>query len=174
MNVVGNEHPHHTVTMAAWHSVVRFLGQEAKLLDDKDWDAWLALYSPDVDYWVPAWDSDGTLVTDPTKHVSLIYYKNRGGLEDRVFRIRTGRSASSTPLARTSHQCQLIDLSEPGDVVLARTNWVVHSVTDHQVRTYFGTAHYTLKPHNDSWLIHAKKTIVLNDRIDQVLDVFHI
>ena len=174
MSIAGNDHPHHTVTMAAWHSVVRFLGQEAKFLDDKDWDAWLALYSSDVDYWVPAWDSDGTLVTDPTKHVSLIYYKNRGGLEDRVFRIRTKRSASSTPLARTSHQCQLIELSEPGDVVLARTNWVVHSVTDHQVRTYFGTAHYTLKPHNDSWLIHAKKTIVLNDRIDQVLDVFHI
>jgi benzoate/toluate 1,2-dioxygenase beta subunit len=167
----------HVVTIAAWESVNRFLAQEARLLDDKDWDAWLALYAADAEYWVPAWDSDGTLVTDPTKHVSLIYYRNRGGLEDRVFRIRTGRSASSTPLARTMHLFQLLEVSETGNVVNARTNWRVDSVTDHDVRSYFGTAFYTLKPHPDnhqSWLIQAKKTVLLNDRIDQVLDVFHI
>ncbi len=171
MNTV-NDFSRYTTTVDAWHSVLRFLGQEARYLDDKDWDAWLALYALDVEYWIPAWDSDGTLVTDPTKHVSLIYYKNRGGLEDRVFRIRTGRSASCTPLARTSHQFQLVDLSEAGGVVKARTNWVVHTVAEHEVRSYFGTAHYTLVPNADSWLIQAKKTIVMNDRIDQVLDVY--
>nr|ART38831.1 H32 [uncultured bacterium] len=171
MNAV-NEHARSAVTAATWHSVVRFLGQEAKHLDDKDWDAWLALYALDAEYWIPSWDSDGTLITDPTKHVSLIYYKNRGGLEDRIFRIRTGRSASSTPLARTSHQFQLINVSEVGGVVQVRTNWTVDSVTDHEVRSYFGTAYYSLVAQGDGWLIQSKKTVVLNDRIDQVLDVY--
>ncbi|TBR12667.1 MAG: benzene 1,2-dioxygenase [Rugosibacter sp.] len=171
MNAI-NEPTHVATTHAAWHSVVRFLGQEAKHLDDKNWDAWLELYAPDVDYWIPAWDSDGTLVTDPTKHVSLIYYKNRGGLEDRIFRIRTGRSASSTPLARTCHQFQLIELTESEGLLKARVNWRVDSVMDHEVRSYFGTAYYTLAAEGSGFLIKAKKTVVLNDRIDQVLDVY--
>ena len=48
MNAV-NEHVRPANSAATWQSVVRFLGQEAKHLDDKDWDAWLALYSPDVE-----------------------------------------------------------------------------------------------------------------------------
>lgn len=171
MNAV-NEHVRPANSAATWHAVVRFLSQEAKYLDDKDWDAWLALYSPDVAYWIPAWDSDGTLVTDPTRHVSLIYYKNRGGLEDRVYRIRTGKSAASIPLARTCHQFQVIDISEAEEGITVRTNWRVDSETDHEVRSYFGTAYYTLTPQGDGWLIKAKKTIVLNDRIDQLLDVY--
>jgi benzoate/toluate 1,2-dioxygenase beta subunit len=31
---------------------------------------------------MPAWDDDGTLVTDPQREISLIWYGNRGGLED--------------------------------------------------------------------------------------------
>nr|ART36229.1 C454 [uncultured bacterium] len=171
MNAV-NEHVRSAVNAATWHSVVRFLGQEAKHLDDKDWDAWLALYALDAEYWIPSWDSDGTLITDPTKHVSLIYYKNRGGLEDRIFRIRTERSASCTPLARTCHQFQLLEVNEEAGVLHARTNWRVDGVTDHEVRSYFGTAYYTFAPNGESFLIAAKKTVVLNDRIDQVLDVY--
>lgn len=171
MNAV-NEHVYPASSAATWHSVVRFLGQEAKLLDDKDWDAWLALYALDAEYWIPSWDSDGTLVTDPTRHVSLIYYKNRGGLEDRVYRIRTGRSASSTPLARTCHTCQVIDVIQSEGAIKVQTNWRVDSDTDHEARSYFGTAYYTLVPQGDSWLIQSKKVVVLNDRIDQVLDVY--
>jgi benzoate/toluate 1,2-dioxygenase beta subunit len=171
MNAI-NEHARSVDSAATWHSVTRFLAQEAKHLDDKNWDAWLTLYSPDAEYWIPAWDSDGTLVTDPTRHVSLIFYKNRGGLEDRVYRIRTGKSAASIPLARTCHQFQLIDVTESGGGVRVQTNWRVDSDTDHEVRSYFGTAYYDLLAQGDSWLIKAKKTVVLNDRIDQLLDVY--
>ena len=38
-------------------------------------------------YWMPAWDDDDQLVTDPQKEISLIWYGHKGGLEDRVFRI---------------------------------------------------------------------------------------
>ena len=39
----------------------QFLYQEARYLDDRDWDAWLALYAPDVEFWMPSWDDDDTL-----------------------------------------------------------------------------------------------------------------
>jgi 3-phenylpropionate/cinnamic acid dioxygenase small subunit len=43
----------------------------------------------------------------------LIYYPNKGGLEDRVFRIRTERSsATSIPEPRTSHNIGNVEVIE--------------------------------------------------------------
>ena len=69
-----------------------FLYREARLLDDRAWDEWLTCYAPDVTYWMPAWDDDDRLTEDPQSQISLIYYPDRDGLEDRIFRIKTERS----------------------------------------------------------------------------------
>src|SRR3712207_6909137 len=37
-----------------------------------------------------------SLTEDPHREMSLIYYGNKGGLEDRVFRIRTERSSATS------------------------------------------------------------------------------
>ena len=42
---------------------------------------------------MPVWDDADQLTEDPQREISLIWYGNRGGLEDRVFRIRTERPA---------------------------------------------------------------------------------
>ena len=76
--------------------VRRFLYREARCLDDKDWDGWLAHYAPDVEFWMPSWDDDDKLVEDPQTEISLIWYGDKGGLEDRVFRIRTERSSATS------------------------------------------------------------------------------
>ena len=36
----------------------QFLYREARFLDDKEWESWLALYASDAEYWVPSWDDD--------------------------------------------------------------------------------------------------------------------
>ena len=93
--------------------IQNFLSYEARLLDDKDWDRWVQCYRADVEFWMPAWDDDGTLISDPKREISLIYYPNRGGLEDRVFRIKTDRSsATSLPEPRTSHNISNIEILE--------------------------------------------------------------
>ncbi|MCS5932991.1 aromatic-ring-hydroxylating dioxygenase subunit beta [Klebsiella pneumoniae subsp. pneumoniae] len=53
-------------------------------------------------HWMPAWGDDDQLTRDPQKEISLIYYPNREGLEDRVYRIKTERSGASTPEPRTT------------------------------------------------------------------------
>ena len=52
------------------------------------------MYAPDAVFWMPSWDDDDLLVENPQTEISLIYYGHKGGLEDRVFRIRTERSAA--------------------------------------------------------------------------------
>ena len=38
-----------------------FLYAEARALDDRDWDTWLAFYAPDASFWMPAWDDNDRL-----------------------------------------------------------------------------------------------------------------
>ncbi len=159
---------------ARWLSVCRFLGREAVTLDEKDWDAWLALYDEEAEYWVPAWDDSERPTADPQREISLIYYHNRGGLEDRVFRIRTGRSSSSTPAPRTQHMFTLLSVDDTADGLHVRTSWTVTSVLEGVVTVYSGTAQYDLAPEGNSFVIKRKKTIVINDVAKTMLDVYSI
>ncbi|MGD0107776.1 MAG: benzoate 1,2-dioxygenase small subunit [Rhodopila sp.] len=156
--------------------VRQFLFLEARLLDDKDWDGWLSCYAPDVEFWMPSWDDDETLVSDPQTEISLIYYGHRGGLEDRVFRIKTDRSsATSLPEPRTSHNISNVEvLEQDGGVCRLRFNWVTFSFRYKTVDTYFGTSFYTLDTSGAQPLIKNKKVVLKNDYIHHVVDIYHI
>ena len=153
-----------------------FLYREARLLDDRQWDEWIKLYSPKASYWMPSWDDDDQLVTDPQTEISLIWYGNKGGLEDRVFRIGTERSsATSLPEPRTSHNISNVEiLEQEGGVCLLRFNWVTFSYRYKTVDTYFGTSFYTLDTTGPQPLITRKKVILKNDYIHHVVDIYHI
>jgi benzoate/toluate 1,2-dioxygenase beta subunit len=171
-----------TVTLDATttHNLTRadvedFLYREARLLDDRQWDEWITLYSPDVEYWMPAWDDDDQLVEDPQQHISLIYYPNRDGLEDRVFRIKTERSGASTPEPRTSHNLSNVEITAARDGELeVRFNWLTLSHRYKDTLTFFGTSYYTLDIRGPSPLITRKKIVLKNDYIRQVIDVYHV
>jgi len=152
-----------------------FLYREARLLDDRQWDEWIKLYSPDVNFWMPSWDDDDQLVEDPQKDISLIYYPNREGLEDRVFRIKTERSGASTPEPRTSHNISNIEIVEERDGELdLRFNWHTLSHRYKKTDSFFGTAFYTLDTNGEAPRIVAKKVVLKSDYIHQVIDIYHI
>jgi benzoate/toluate 1,2-dioxygenase beta subunit len=156
--------------------IQQFLNREARYLDDKQWDNWLALYAPDVEFWMPAWDDDDKLTEDPQKEVSLIWYGHKGGLEDRVFRIKTERSsATSLPEPRTSHNISNVEIVEQQDgTCKIRFNWFTLNYRYKTVDTYFGTSFYTLDVSGDQPLIKNKKVILKNDYIHHVIDIYHI
>lgn len=155
--------------------ITAFLYREARLLDDREWDEWLACYAPTATYWMPAWDDDDRLVDDPQRHVSLIYYPNRDGLEDRIFRIKTERSGASMPEPRTCHFVANIEITdERADAVDVRFNWHTLSHRYKENSGFFGTSFYTLDTSGDQPLITAKKVVLKNDYIHQVIDIYHI
>jgi benzoate/toluate 1,2-dioxygenase beta subunit len=154
----------------------QFLALEARYLDDKQWSEWLELYAEDAEFWMPSWDDDEQLVTDPQTEISLIYYAHRGGLEDRIFRIRTERSsATSLPEPRTSHNISNVEiLAQNGTSCELRFNWVTYSYRYKTTDTYFGTSFYTLDTSGERPLITRKKVILKNDYIHHVIDIYHI
>ncbi|GCL62795.1 benzoate 1,2-dioxygenase small subunit [Pseudaquabacterium pictum] len=161
--------------MMTIEQVQAFLYREARLLDDRQWDDWLALYHPAVDFWMPSWDDDDQLTTDPQREISLIYYANKGGLEDRVFRIKTERSAASMPEPRTGHNIHNVEIvSQHGEQIALRFNWHTLSYRYQTVDSYFGTSHYTLDLSSGAPLIRRKHVVLKNDYIHHVLDVYHI
>ena len=162
-----------TVTI---EEVRTFLYSEARCLDDRDWDNWLAHYAPTATFWMPAWDDDDTLTEDPQREISLIWYGSKQGLEDRVFRIRTERSsATSLPEPRTSHNITNVELLEVGDgFAEVRFNWFSLSFRYKTTDTYFGTSFYTIDTSGESLAITRKKVVLKNDYIHHVVVIYHI
>jgi len=159
----------------SYENVCAFLYREARHLDERDWDNWLAMYAENATYWVPSWDDDGELTTDPQSEISLIWYGRRAGLEDRVFRIRTERSSATIPDTRTSHHLANIEIVEQGNgTCKLRFNWHTMSVRYNHTDHFCGTSFYTLDITGASPVITAKKVILKTDYIRHVVDVYHL
>lgn len=158
-----------------YQEIQAFLYREARLLDDRQWDEWLTCYRKDAEFWMPAWDDDDQLTRDPQSEISLIYYPNREGLEDRVYRIKTERSGASTPEPRTTHLIANLEiLSREDDRVELRFNWQTLNHRYKETSVFFGTSFYTLDVSEAHPRIARKKVVLNNDYIDQVIDVYHV
>ena len=161
--------------MLSYDAIQAFLYQEARAQAEKRWVDWLACYADDVDYFMPSWDDDDTLTTDPHNEVSLIYYPSKQGLEDRVFRIETDRSSASTPDTRYNRAISNVEiLAQDETRVDLCFNWTTHSFRYDIVDLYFGTSQYTLDTSGDQPLIKRKYVVLKNDYIHHLLDIYHI
>lgn len=156
-------------------AVSQFLYKKSELCDAYDWDGYLDLYDENCEYHIPQWIDDYTYVQNPNEGLSYIYYEDRTGLEDRVFRIRTGKAASANPLPRTLHMLSNIIVNEiVNDEIEVRALWQTLYDLRGVDKHFFGRVTYLLKRHDDSFKIYRQHTILLNDKIDSVLDFYHV
>jgi len=161
--------------MLSYHAIQDFLFKEARAQGEKRWADWLAFYAEDVTYHMPSWDDDGSPTSDPQNEVSLIYYPDRKGLEDRVFRIETDRSSATIPDTRYNRSISNLEiLSQTDSSVEICFNWTTHSYRYHTTDTYFGTSHYTIDTSGSQPLIKKKYVLLKNDYIRAVLDVYQV
>lgn len=153
-----------------------FLYYEARLLDDRRFEDWLQCYREDAEFWMPAWDDNGEITEDPQSEISLIFYPNRGGLEDRVFRIRTERSsATSLPEPRTVHNISNVEILEQRDgEVDIRFNWITNYFRYNNTDSYYGNTFLTIDTSGESMKIAKKKVVLQNDYIHHVIDIYHV
>ncbi len=153
------------------------LYREALYLDSGDYDAWLKLFTADCLYWMPAWRDDGTQTNDPDSELSLIYYRGRRNLEDRVQRIRSPLSAASRVMPRVSHLISNV-LAEAVDDTRVRVNASfivnVQDIRFNRSHAYFGRYEHELRFEDGAWKISQKIIRLLNDVVPTMLDVYRV
>ena len=155
--------------------VTRLVYREAMLLDRRRWDDWINMFTEDAVYWVPAWKSEEETTDDPDGQLNLIYLRNRGGLEDRVFRIETRDSYASVPLDRTVHVVSNILIeSETGHEIEVTANCLVHTYGKKGSMTRGGLYDYTLRRVGGALKIARKKIVFIDDRLEGPIDVYHM
>ena len=149
---------------------------EARLLDERAWDAWLDLYTEDAEFWVPTWRDEQQLTQDPARELSFMYLQGRALLAERVVRITSGRSAASTPLPRTNHLVAGSLVTEAGDTLHVKSAWTTHvwQHKDAALVTYTGRYEHELVAQALGLRIRRKKVILVNDRLRSQVDFFHL
>ena len=156
----------------------QLLFREALYLDTQRWDDWLALYDEDATFWMPAWTDEHRLSASPETELSLVYCAARAGLEDRVWRIRSGLSVASTPLPRTAHAVSSPVVSavegSGGARLHVASSWTchVHNPKRRTEHVFFGRYEHTLQRGPPGWRIAGKKVILMNDTIPTMLDFY--
>lgn len=81
---------------------IELVAHEARLLDERRYDEWLALFADDGRYWVPL---QGARQADPFTHNSLAY-EDRLLLALRIERLKNPRAHSQHPPSHGQHVLQ--------------------------------------------------------------------
>jgi len=165
------------VTALGQAEAAAFLYREALFLDRGDFDAWLDLYTADCLFWMPAWRDDGTQTDDPDRELSLIFYRSRRNLEDRIQRIRSGFSVASTVMPRVSHMIGNVLAEAMDDAGMRLDSSFIVNVQD--VRTnrshaYFGRYEHELRLEDGAWKIARKVIRLMNDVVPTMLDIYGV
>ena len=135
--------------MLLQHEVEQFLYHEARLLDERKFDDWLALLTDDIHYWMPIRRTTTAREIDDefTKPGAMAFFDDdKKYLEIRVKKMAAGNAWSEDPPSRTRHfvtNIRIVDIQ--GDDITIEANF-------HLYRT-------RLDSDEDSWIGHRKDVL---------------
>ena len=128
------------------------LFQEARLLDGGDYEQWLALYTEDCVYWVPAEPEVG----DPRREAS-VNFDDRRRIADRIALIRTGYLHAQTPPSRTARAITNIETWQPRpDVLEVRSVLTLWMHRRGDTVAFVGHQDHQLVHEGECWKIRCK------------------
>ncbi len=138
-----------------------FLFHEARLLDERRFDDWLALFTDDGRYWIPCGP-----MGDPGPITHLVS-DNRSGLEDRLWQLQHPRHHAQNPPSSTLHFVSNVQVRGDAEPAVLSSQ-LVHEVRKTQggggeARSFAGQCEHRLRWEQDRWRI-VVKTIWLIDR----------
>jgi p-cumate 2,3-dioxygenase beta subunit len=138
-----------------------FLFREAELLDEWRLPEWLALFTEDAIYHVPATD----LPANASPDNSLFYVADdRFRLSERVKRLMKRTAHAEFPHSRTRHLVGNVRVRErSGDELIVGSAFVVYRTKDGVTDTYFGSSRHRLISLDGSFRIKEKRCLLDSD-----------
>lgn len=144
--------------------IENFLLHEAHLLDDRRFEEWMELFTPDGFYWAPASPDQA----DPLNAVSLIY-DDREAMATRITRLRHPRIHVQTPPSRTARLVTNAFVEEcagDGASLVVRSKFLVYeyrpSIPEALERVFGGTYRHRLVAAGEGFKIAWKKALLAN------------
>jgi len=153
------------------HEVEQFLYRQSELLDTKQWQAWIDLFTDDGVYWMPA---------DPAqKHwdgVPSIFAEDKNLMHVRMGRVLHPDAWSQRPLWGTNHVVSnvVIERKEANGDLLVRSRFHMLELRRDDVRHFAGSYRHELKKTSDGYRIKLQRVDMINAQAayDYVLQVW--
>ena len=150
--------------------IERFVLEEARLLDERRFDEWLALYARDAVYWVPTQPGQRS----PAEALSL-FYETRELLAMRVARLARPDMHVQTPPARTLHHVAGIVASPAHEALWrmeARSTLVMAEKRKDDVRWFAGRVFHGLRREkNRLRIVHKRVDLIDCDAPQRALAI---
>jgi len=140
--------------------VEEFLFHEARLLDERRFEDWLALFADDGLYWVPAEPDQKS----PVDRLSL-FYEDKSLLDVRIRQIRHPRYYAQAPATRTRHVIGNVALEHAADAegeIAVRSSFVMLECRDEDRRVFGGEARHRLRRTADGLRIAFKRVDIVD------------
>jgi 3-phenylpropionate/cinnamic acid dioxygenase small subunit len=163
-------------------AVEQFLYREARLLDERRFHDWLALFTEDVRYWMPGRTSRYPAISkaigilDHERYTEdeiskagelAIFDETKETLRSRIARLETGMAWAEDPPSRTRHLITNIEVEE-GDTAAELkvfSNYLVYRTRGETEQDFYvGRRQDVLRNVNGTWQI-ASRTIILDQNV---------
>ncbi|HJU20107.1 MAG TPA: 3-phenylpropionate/cinnamic acid dioxygenase subunit beta [Stellaceae bacterium] len=162
--------------------IEQFLYREARLLDERRFDDWLALFTDDVRYWMASRSnrypksSKAIAILDPARYVEddvtgadelAVMDETKETLAARIARLATGMAWAEDPPSRTRHFVANVEV-EPGEAdaeLKVYSNFIVYrSRAESEEDFYVGARQDVLRREGGAWKI-ARRRLVLDQNV---------
>ena len=146
-------------------AVEQFLYAEVDLLDRREFEAWLELFTDECTYWIPAGVDD----LDPTRRVSIVY-DDRKLLTERIWRFGSGLAYAQQPRSRTAHLVSNVQIvghdeatgTEP-EILHVHAKFLISEFRRDALLAHSGRYVYRLAKTGDGLRIRSKKVELINN-----------
>ncbi len=141
------------------HEIEQFLYRQAELLDGKDWQGWIDLFTPDGVYWMPPEPSYKTW-----EGQVAIFAEDKNLMTVRMKRLRHPDAWSQRPLWETNHVVSnvMIDKLSPNGDVVVKSRFHMMELRRDDVRHFAGSYRHELKKTKDGYRIKLQRVDMTN------------
>jgi 3-phenylpropionate/cinnamic acid dioxygenase small subunit len=138
-----------------------FLYLEARLADEARYAEWLALWTDDGVYWVPATTDPAA---GPETHISHVY-DNRARLDTRIKLLQTGQRYSQEPASLMRRLIANVEVERDGGELVVGANFILGELSvqsKHEMHWWVGRTTHRLRRVDGALRMTAKKVVLVN------------
>ena len=140
-------------------AVERFLYRQAEILDEKLWDAWIALFTADGHYWMPVEEdqADG-------EGVPNIFWEDLNLMNMRIRRNNHPQAHSQAPENRLNHVVSnvIVESEDANGDIIVRSRFHCAEYFRYEVRSFTGKYRHFLNRTPDGYRIALQRVDLVN------------